>query len=172
MNTYWLPNSGTSETFWEHEWNKHGTCINTLAPSCYSESYQAGDEVVDFFTRAVDVFKGLDTYKALAAKDILPSSSKTYTADEIQTALTDVTGSAVVLGCSSGKLNQAWYSFNVKGSVQTGTFVATSPAGKGGKGTCPSTGIKYLPKSGAATASTASAAEEESKPAAKGESEL
>ena len=57
MNTYWLPNSGTSETFWQHEWNKHGTCINTLAPSCYGDAYTAGAEVVDFFTRAVAVFK-------------------------------------------------------------------------------------------------------------------
>jgi len=57
MNTFWLPNSGTPENFWQHEWNKHGTCVNTLAPSCYGEGYNAGDEVVDFFTRAVALFK-------------------------------------------------------------------------------------------------------------------
>ena len=57
MNTYWLPDRGTLEHFWEHEWNKHGTCVNTLAPSCYGEGYQAGDEVIDFFNRAVEVFK-------------------------------------------------------------------------------------------------------------------
>lgn len=147
MNTYWLPNSGTSESFWEHEWNKHGTCINTLAPSCYGTSYTAGIEVVDFFARTVGLFQTLDSYKALAAAGITPSSSKTYTSAEIQAALTKVTGYEVVLGCSSGKLNQAWYSYNVKGSVQTGEFVATAPAGKSGRGTCPSTGIKYLPKS-------------------------
>jgi ribonuclease T2 len=57
MNSYWLPNEGTSESFWEHEWNKHGTCINTLAPSCYGYDYHVGEEVVDFFNRAVEVFK-------------------------------------------------------------------------------------------------------------------
>jgi Ribonuclease T2 family len=57
MNSYWLPNSGSPESFWEHEWNKHGTCINTLAPSCYGDGYQPGDEVVDFFNKAVDTFK-------------------------------------------------------------------------------------------------------------------
>jgi ribonuclease T2 len=57
MDTHWLPDRGTLEHFWEHEWNKHGTCVNTLAPSCYGEGYQAGDEVVDFFNRAVEVFK-------------------------------------------------------------------------------------------------------------------
>jgi ribonuclease T2 len=57
MNSYWLPDSGTPESFWEHEWNKHGTCINTLAPSCYGDGYQPGDEVVDFFNKAVETFK-------------------------------------------------------------------------------------------------------------------
>ncbi|CAE6511625.1 unnamed protein product, partial [Rhizoctonia solani] len=26
---YWLNNNGTNEEFWEHEYNKHGTCIST-----------------------------------------------------------------------------------------------------------------------------------------------
>ncbi|PSS28360.1 hypothetical protein M430DRAFT_91574 [Amorphotheca resinae ATCC 22711] len=146
MNTYWLPNAGTAEHFWEHEWSKHGTCINTLAPSCYGDGYEPGAEVVDFFNRAVEVFKGLDTYKALEAAGITPSTSKTYTSDAIQAALTKLTGSAVVLGCRNGALNQAWYSFNVKGSIQTGTFVPAAPAGSGA-GTCPRGGIRYLPKS-------------------------
>jgi len=119
-----------------------------LNPSCYGEGYNPGDEVVDFFTRAVEVFKTLDTYKALAAANppILPSTTQTYTASEIQAALSSITGSDVVLGCTRGKLNQAWYSFNVKGSLQTGDFVAADPAGKGGRGTCPESGIRYLPK--------------------------
>jgi ribonuclease T2 len=148
MDTYWLPDSGTSESFWEHEWNKHGTCINTLSPTCYGDSYNTGDEVIDFFNRAVSLFKTLDTYKALAAAGIVPSTEKTYSSEEIQEALSAVTGSEVVLGCQRGSLNQAWYSFNVQGSLQTGSFVPTSPAGKGGRGTCPRNGIRYLPKSG------------------------
>jgi ribonuclease T2 len=148
MNTYWLPDTGTSENFWEHEWNKHGTCINTLAPSCYGDAYTPGMEVVDFFTRTVELFKTLDTYTALANAGITPSTEVTYTNQQIQDALTQVTGSAVVLGCTEGALNQAWYSYNVRGSLQTGTFVPTDPAGSGGKGTCPHTGISYLPKGG------------------------
>lgn len=146
MNSYWLPDRGSSESFWEHEWNKHGTCINTLNPNCYGDNYTAGIEVVDFFTRTVDLFKTLDSYKALEAAGITPSSSKTYTNAEIQAALTAVTGSPVVLGCRSGQLNQVWYSYNVRGSLQNGVFLASAPAGKGGRGTCPTSGIKYLPK--------------------------
>lgn len=61
MNTYWVSDDSTNEVFWEHEWNKHGTCISTLEPSCYS-SYTTGAEVVDFFNAAVDLFKILPTY--------------------------------------------------------------------------------------------------------------
>jgi ribonuclease T2 len=33
MSTYWKDYQGDDETFWEHEWAKHGTCISTLEPA-------------------------------------------------------------------------------------------------------------------------------------------
>lgn len=146
MQKYWLPNYGTLEHFWAHEWNKHGTCINTLNPGCYGEGYEAGDEVVDFFTQAVALFQKLDTYKALAAAGIVPSTTATYSKTDIQKALTAITGHEVILGCRGNALNQAWYSFNVKGSLQGGEFMASEPVGKMGRGGCPERGIRYLPK--------------------------
>jgi ribonuclease T2 len=61
MNTYWKNADGTDESFWEHEWAKHGTCISTLEPSCFT-NYQPQEEVVDFFNRTVELFKTLDSY--------------------------------------------------------------------------------------------------------------
>lgn len=61
MDTYWQSNDESSESFWEHEWATHGTCVNTIDPSCYSD-YSTGDEAVDFFQQVVDLFKTLDTY--------------------------------------------------------------------------------------------------------------
>lgn len=155
MLKYWLPNRGTPESFWHHEWNKHGTCVNTLAPRCYTsedgeeegevKEYEEGQELVDYFQRAVTLFKQLDTFKALADADIHPSTSKTYTNREISDALYNLTGASVVLGCNRGALNQAWYTFNVRGNLQTGAFVASEPAGSG-KGTCPEKGIHWWPK--------------------------
>lgn len=66
MKKYWLDIDGDDASFWEHEWNKHGTCINTIEPSCYSD-YSAQEEVGDFFQKVVDLFKGLDTYKVCIA---------------------------------------------------------------------------------------------------------
>lgn len=62
MDKYWVDMNGDNESFWEHEWGKHGTCLNTIKPSCYS-NYQPQEEVGDFFQKVVDLFKGLDTYK-------------------------------------------------------------------------------------------------------------
>jgi ribonuclease T2 len=61
MNTYWVDLDGNDESFWEHEWGKHGTCISTLKPSCYT-GYTAQEEVPDYFQKTVDLFKSLDSY--------------------------------------------------------------------------------------------------------------
>jgi hypothetical protein len=33
MDEYWVDMNGDNEDFWSHEWNKHGTCINTIEPT-------------------------------------------------------------------------------------------------------------------------------------------
>ncbi|KAK4960339.1 Ribonuclease T2 precursor (RNase T2) [Elasticomyces elasticus] len=156
MQTYWVSDSGSAESFWEHEWSKHGTCISTLDPDCYTD-YQPTEEVPDFFTRTVDLFKSLPSYEWLSAAGIVPSTSATYTTAQIQAALSkNRDGHQVYLGCRSGALNEIWYFFNVQGSLQTGEFEASDLVGS--KSTCPSTGIKYLPKgSGGGSSPTATA---------------
>jgi ribonuclease T2 len=144
MSTYWKDYKGNDESFWYHEWAKHGTCISTLEPECYSD-HKATEEVVDYFQKAVDLFKGLPSYEWLKAADIVPSKSQTYTFAAIQKALAaNRPGVEVTLGCKSGALNEIWYHYDVRGSLQTGEFVPSDPDGT--KSTCPKTGIRYLPK--------------------------
>lgn len=151
MNTYWTSIDGSPETFWEHEWSKHGTCISTLDPDCYT-SYEPTQEVPDFFRKTVSLFKSLPSYKWLSDAGITPDSSKTYSASDIQAALSkNHGGKEVYLGCRSGELNELWYFYNTRGSVQTGTF---EPADSLTDSTCPETGIKYLPKNGGGSTPT------------------
>lgn len=143
METFWKDYSGDDESFWEHEFNKHGTCMSTLKPSCYPD-YYPGQEAVDYFKKTVSLFKALPSYKWLVEAGIVPSATVTYTRAQIQEALTAHHGHNVIINCNRNKeLNELWYHYNVQGSVQTGTFVPVDPFGSS---TCPQTGIKYLPK--------------------------
>ena len=143
MNKYWKDYHGNDQSLWYHEWNKHGTCVSTLNPSCYS-SYKPQEEVVDYFATSVKLYKSLDTYNWLKDAGIVPSTTARYTREQIQSVLSSHHGMPVTLGCHSGVFNEVWYHFDVKGSLVTGDFVATEPLG--GKNTCPAAGIRYPPK--------------------------
>ncbi|MCJ1454165.1 ribonuclease T2-like [Mycoblastus sanguinarius] len=146
MNTYWVNDDGTDESFWEHEWEKHGTCISTLEPSCYTD-YVPQEEVVDFFQKVVDLFQTLPSYTWLSDAGIVPSSEDTYTSAEILAALKTPRGVTAVIQCEdTNELDEIWYFYDVQGSVQNGTFIPTNPDGS--TSDCPAKGVKYLPKSG------------------------
>ncbi|KAI1339072.1 ribonuclease T2 [Xylariaceae sp. FL0016] len=148
MNRYWVANYGTNDHLWAHEYNKHATCINTLAPSCYGEGYTPGLEVVDYFVRAFALFKTLDTFWALSQAGIEPDAHKYHPLETIQKTLEDFSGGRVILKCSGRHhdvLHEAWYVYFVRGSLQSGEFVPAQDSFKGDHGSCASH-VKYLPK--------------------------
>ncbi|KAF7364033.1 RNase Gf29 [Mycena sanguinolenta] len=139
MNTYWVDINGKNEQFWEHEWKTHGTCMSTLKPTCLPEDSPRGAEAVAFFTTVT-----LPTYTWLANQGITPSSSETYSLDSLNSALKSESGFYPVLDCQGRNIDSiSWY-FHLKGSVIDGDFV---PIDAPEEGNCPSTGIRYLPKS-------------------------
>ncbi|PLW14944.1 hypothetical protein PCASD_17372 [Puccinia coronata f. sp. avenae] len=144
MRKYWKDQHGNDETFWQHEWAKHGTCISTLAPHCMGSSYKPQSEVVTFFNRTVDLFKGLPTYEWLKAANIAPSATTTYSLDQLQEAAKQYTGQEAVWNCRGHVLNEVWWHFNTVGTVADGKFVHACPVGP--RSTCPYKGIQYLPK--------------------------
>ncbi|KAM0283286.1 hypothetical protein ACHAQH_002582 [Verticillium albo-atrum] len=149
MNRYWVAAYGSNDHLWAHEYNKHASCINTLAPSCYASAYTPGAEVADYFTRAFGLFRTLDTYAVLAAADIVPSSIHKYSIKAIEGALEKHTGGKVVLRCSGrggAVLHEAWYAFFVKGSLQTGNFVPAETYGEHGDARNCGEEVWYLPK--------------------------
>ncbi|ETS77123.1 hypothetical protein PFICI_10997 [Pestalotiopsis fici W106-1] len=148
MNRYWVAKYGGNAHLWAHEYNKHATCINTLAPSCYESTYTPGLEVVDYFTRAFGLFKMLDTYMALSQAGIEPDAHKTVSLAKIQKTLEEFSGGKVVLKCSGRRhdvLHEAWYVYFVKGSLQGGDFVPARDSFKGDQTDC-AEHVRYLPK--------------------------
>ncbi|KAH8652202.1 ribonuclease Trv [Xylariales sp. PMI_506] len=148
MNRYWVAKSGTNSYLWAHEYNKHATCINTLAPSCYGDNYTPGLEVIDYFLRAFGLFRMLDTFYALQQAGIVPDSQRTYSLDKIQETLNEFSGGRVILKCTGRKhdvLHEAWYVYFVKGSLQSGEFVPAKDSFKGDHGNC-AKHVRYLPK--------------------------
>ncbi|KAH8879577.1 ribonuclease T2 [Thozetella sp. PMI_491] len=148
MNRYWIADRGPNSRLWAHEYNKHGTCINTLATTCYGDSHQTGVEVVDYFTRATALFRTLDTYHALERAGIVPHSRQHYPLVDIVDALEKFSGGRVVLRCNGrGRLlHEVWYVYHVKGSLQSGQFVPAQDLGKeGNAGNC-APWVRYMPK--------------------------
>ncbi|KAJ7766628.1 ribonuclease T2-like protein, partial [Mycena metata] len=144
MQTYWVDINGKDETFWEHEWKTHGTCMSTLEPACLPAGSAKGTEAVAFFNTVVKLFQTLPTYQWLANQGITPSSSATYTLDTLNTALQTGSGFQPVLDCEGSTLDSVSWYFHLKGSVIDGTFVQIDAPEEGN---CPSEGIKYPPKS-------------------------
>lgn len=144
MSEYWVSNDESSEAFWEHEWATHGTCVNTIDPSCYTD-YQPKEEVGDYFQKAVDLFQSRDTYtvsdiyhipherascvyvltvcQALSNAGITPDPSNTYALSDVQNALAAIhDGHVPTVLCSSGAISQVYYFFNVEGNAIDGTY--------------------------------------------------
>jgi len=140
MDKYWKDIKGDDNDLWSHEWNKHGTCLSTLSRKCVSNTEQA---VVFYFNSAVDLFQTLPTFDWLAAAGITPSTTATYSRNEIVDALRASYGFTVGLECQSHTLKQVYYYHNVKGSIQNGRYIRV---GAIRPGSCPSQGIKYVPK--------------------------
>ncbi|KAL9072453.1 MAG: hypothetical protein Q9157_005099 [Trypethelium eluteriae] len=149
MGTYWKESGGRDASFYQHEWSKHGTCISTLQPKCYS-AYRPQEEVVTYFEKTIELFKTLPSFKWLSDAGITPSNGKTYDRTAVQAALEKGFGHPVTIKCHYGELDEIWYHFNIKGSFDTGhnggvdNFVPSTPQGI--KSTCPKQ-VRYIPKS-------------------------
>ncbi|KAF4785927.1 ribonuclease T2 family protein [Colletotrichum scovillei] len=149
MERYWVAAYGANNNLWANEYNTHASCINTLSSTCYDTAYDTGIQVVDYFTRAFSLFRQLDTFTALERAGITPSISRRYALAEVTRTLERLSGGRVVLRCSGqGRdvLHEAWYSYSLMGSLQTGQFVPASDLGSYGEASNCAKEVRYLPK--------------------------
>ncbi|KAJ9479179.1 Ribonuclease T2-like [Pseudozyma hubeiensis] len=148
MNQFWLALNGNDGQLWSHEWNRHGTCVSTLSPTCYSstsDGYTHNQDIVDFFTTTVSLYHKYNIFETLQKAGITPSRTQTYTLDQLHTAARDAWGKDAVFRCRNGALNEAWIYFHTKGrSTSADAFVQGDPLRSNNR--CPQSGIRYLPK--------------------------
>ncbi|KAF9204645.1 ribonuclease T2-like [Haplosporangium sp. Z 27] len=148
MDTYWSSYTGDNNSFWSHEWSKHGTCVSTLAPSCIS-NYVQDQDVYTYFSTALALRAKYDLYGALASAGILPGSNPTASA--MHAAIQSAFGVDAEINCTSGSLSEIWLFFNVQNGNQ---YVLTSPESTG---SC-SGSISYPVKSGTPITTTTTTA--------------
>ncbi|MEW5305914.1 MAG: hypothetical protein WDW38_009843 [Sanguina aurantia] len=85
------------ESFWAHEWSKHGTCALDIFPS-----------ELDYFKGTLDLHAKYDLQGVFSAAGITPSWTKTYRASDLQSAVEDAYGIVPQLHCVNGRLNEIW----------------------------------------------------------------
>lgn len=153
LKRLWKSNTGDDESLWIHEYNKHGTCIKTIKPECYkrwnpkSEQDLKKQSVYDYFRIAYNLYKSVNTSAVLKERGIVPTTTDTYTRDEIERALSDgFDGKRVFFACDGfNAINEIWYYHILKGSLLGEEFVKLDSLYHG-RSRCPETGIKFLPK--------------------------
>ncbi|KIO26102.1 hypothetical protein M407DRAFT_24547 [Tulasnella calospora MUT 4182] len=142
MEEFWvgIPNN---EYLWSNEWNRHGTCMSTIAPKCMPEGSATGLDAAIYFQKTADAFKSVPTYKFLASAGIEPDTTKTYSLNELESAFKTAYGFLPLLECKNNALTAISYYFHLKGTITDGTLV---PLDALKRTKCPETGIRYLPK--------------------------
>ncbi|KAJ7304899.1 ribonuclease, partial [Mycena albidolilacea] len=140
MQTFWKDINGNDETFWEHEWSTHGTCMSTLNPTCLPSGRPQGAEAVAFFQTVVTLFQNLPTFTWLSNQGITASSTATYTLASLTAAIEAESGFTPVFKCSGSTVNAIQYYFHLRGSIIDGAFQQIAAPESG---SCPTSGIKY-----------------------------
>ncbi|KAG2171926.1 hypothetical protein INT43_001402 [Umbelopsis isabellina] len=130
MLTYWPSDAESNNDFWSHEWDKHGTCVSTYAPTCYGSSYTKYEDVIDYFTKVLELRAQYDLYSALADANITPGGS--YSVSDMQDAIQSAFGVTAKIDCSSGTLSDIEINFVVKGTT---TYIPQNTSGSTCKGT-------------------------------------
>lgn len=79
LNNYWTNIEGNTKvnSFWSHEWNKHGTCASSL-PLLNS--------VYNYFHQGLDLHKEYDILSILSESNIIPNMNN-YTIDDFSNAI-------------------------------------------------------------------------------------
>ncbi|CAM6091169.1 unnamed protein product [Calypogeia fissa] len=109
LQEYWPTMSCSSPTqcngkktgsFWQHEWEKHGTCAYPTIP----------DEAT-YFIVGLNLRLKYDLLKILKDAGFVPSSSEMYQSSEMAAAIKSAVGGWPILTCWSKQVQEIWICF-------------------------------------------------------------
>ncbi|KAI9263269.1 ribonuclease T2-like protein [Phascolomyces articulosus] len=127
MKTFWPSYKGDDNWFWSHEWTKHGTCVSTLRPVCYGDSYRKFEDLEEYFKQVLYLREDYDIYGALNLAGIFPGNW--YNSESMRDALQQFFGSKIMLNCNrDGQLSEVMLYFYVSGRDR---YQITNALGKG-----------------------------------------
>jgi len=97
LNMYWTNYlvQKTADSFWAHEWEKHGTCAAAAVPALDTE--------LKFFSQTLKLRSMYPVSTILSSSNIYPSNSKKYASSDIITAFRSQLSVTPVLGCEYAK---------------------------------------------------------------------
>lgn len=94
----WPTFFNSEDSFWDHEWSKHGTCALKVLPDEHH-----------FFGTVLDLHHRYDLSTALLASDIRPSDTVKYERTSIELAIHKAYGVDAVVHCDrEGRLSEVW----------------------------------------------------------------
>lgn len=104
MEHDWPSWSSADEVFWDHEWNRHGTCAAPVT----------GDQH-RFFKTVLGLHHRFNIQAALSVAGIRPSNSRRYPVQDIKDAIEDMYGVMPHVTCDGrGELSEVWMCVNKK----------------------------------------------------------
>ena len=90
LNRFWPSLNGPSETFWQHEFEKHGRCADDVFHT-----------QVDFFNSTLSYLAKYNITEALAAGGIVPSNTVSFQLTDFNAALTAAFSTSALLTCDA-----------------------------------------------------------------------
>jgi len=117
MNLKWPSFKGDNNAFWVHEWGKHGTCVTTLNPSCFSE-YKPRQEVAAYFRKVLELQTTYDVFSAITQAGIGQTTDRTkgVPVSTYMAAVKQKYGVDVEFKCRGSVITDVNLYFNVMGA--------------------------------------------------------
>lgn len=92
LKVYWPSVKGSDETFWSHEWNKHGTC---------ALSHRDVESSLHYFNKSLELYNQLGVQEVLENANIRPTRTvkNTVNLQEVKKAIESKVGARVYILC-------------------------------------------------------------------------